>query len=330
MPEPLINSFKSEIFNLSPHRFEETALNLFRFQATHNTVYRDFIRYLNKPVHTVSSIHDIPFLPIGLFKSQDITVHRHLPPTVFKSSGTTGQMTSRHYIYDPAFYLTNTEAIFEHFYGPLTQYNVLALLPSYLERKDASLVKMADYWMQCSGQHKKAFYMHDTDALIDEIEHATSPVLLLGVTFALLDLAEKYTSNRDDLLIMETGGMKGRRREMIRTEVHQVLRRSFPQASVHSEYGMTELMSQAYCKDGHYFSPPPWMRFLKREADDPLSVSIESGQGAINVIDLANVETCAFIATDDQGRFDDNGNCEVLGRLDNSDVRGCNLMFRAY
>lgn len=327
MPELSINLFKSKIFDLTSHEFEEAALSLFRFQATHNPVYREYIHYLNKPLHSVRSIEDIPFLPIGLFKSHDITIHDDLPQTVFRSSGTTGQSTSKHYIYDPAFYLDNTQSIFEHFYGSLTQYNILALLPSYLERNDASLVKMADFWMQQSGQYKKGFYMHDIETLMREINQSTSPVLLLGVTFALLDLADHYTSRRNDLLIMETGGMKGRRKEMIRTEVHELLHQSFPNASIHSEYGMTELMSQAYCRDGHFFEPPPWMRFLKREADDPLSIDTQAGQGAINIIDLANTETCAFIATDDQGRFDGQGNCEVLGRLDNSDIRGCNLLF---
>jgi hypothetical protein len=270
-------------------------------------------------------------LPISFFKTHKVVSG---PEEDFRdfysSSGTTGAITSRHFVWSEEFYLQHSQRVFEEKYGSLQNYHVLALLPAYLERKGSSLVTMADHFIKVSASPHSGFYLYDRVALLEKLEKLRSSprkVLLLGVTFALLDFAESMGefSPMDNLIIMETGGMKGRRREMVREEVHEILTAYFKVDKIHSEYGMTELMSQAYSEGDGKYTLPNTMRVFLRDPNDPLELSPRS-QGGINIIDLANFHSCAFIETKDLGRVDREGNLEVLGRFDNSDVRGCNLM----
>ncbi|MEL6864694.1 MAG: acyl transferase, partial [Bacteroidota bacterium] len=277
----------------------------------------------------VHAIEDIPFLPISLFKRFDIQTGEWIPDRLFTSSGTTAQTTSRHLLKDPNAYCKGAALIFEQFYGPLSKYCFLALLPAYLERQGSSLVFMADHFIQSSNYDLSGFFLNNTDQLLAHLEQCRDqniPTILLGVTFALLDLAEQFAPNLKHCIIMETGGMKGRRKEMIRKEVHQVLCNAFQVDSIHSEYGMTELFSQAYSKGEGIFWPGTTMKLIARDVTDPFHLLPPKRSGALNIIDLANIDTCSFIATDDIGRCYANGSFEVLGRLDNSDRRGCNLL----
>jgi hypothetical protein len=318
------------IENISSNQFEELALDLYDYQKQHNPLYAKFLKLLGKYNEKIFELSQIPFLPINFFKSHTIKTGNLLTKIIFKSSGTTAQIQSKHEISDPEFYLRNTVKGFEKFYGPIEDYTVFALLPSYLERDGSSLVLMADHFIKRSKYVESGFFLNDFQELSNKLNHCVErdiPVLLLGVTFALLDFAEKFPKDlKDKVIMMETGGMKGRRKELIRTEVHEILTKTFNLSSIHSEYGMTELLSQAYSKGNGLFYPSDTMKIFIRDSMDPFTLLDDAKTGAINIIDLANIDSCAFIATDDLGKKYVNGSFEVLGRFDASDIRGCNLM----
>ncbi|SRR5690606_14089071 len=323
--------FHEDLFSIRPDAFEAHALDLFRYQATHNPIYAQYVSLLGVDIATVTQLCHIPFLPIDFFKSHKVTTHEWEPATVFESSGTTGQIRSRHYVKDVDFYLRVTEHIFNSFYGKLEDFHVMALLPSYLERENSSLVAMADYFIRKSQSPFSGFYLYDHNGLVEQLKHAINKggrVILLGVSFALLDLAERFNVDLADVIVMETGGMKGRREELTRGELHTILKRRFNVVAIHSEYGMTELLSQAYSKADGHFETPPWMKILIRDINDPFEIYGEGAKnsGGVNIIDLANVQSCAFIETQDIGRRLNGDSFEILGRFDNADVRGCNLM----
>jgi phenylacetate-coenzyme A ligase PaaK-like adenylate-forming protein len=324
-------SFSSRLSNLKSEEFENLALELFQFQSEANLIYKKYIEARQIDTQSVKSLAQIPFLPIRFFKDHQVISGNASDYTdFFSSSGTTGTITSRHYIWSEQWYLSHAQQIFESKFGELTDFHVLALLPAYLERKGSSLVSMADHFIRESNSEHSGFYLYNQDELLEKIEKLAAnrrKILLLGVTFALLDLAEsgKKFNPPSNLIVMETGGMKGRRKEMIRDEVHDILKPFFGVDAVYSEYGMTELMSQAYSKGKGKYTLPNSMHVMLRDVNDPLSISQRS-QGGINVIDLANFHSCAFIETQDLGRFDENGMLEVLGRFDNSEIRGCNLL----
>ncbi|MBS7787122.1 acyl transferase [Flavobacterium sp. CYK-55] len=319
-----------DIFTLSSRKaFDKLALKVFRYQHEHNAVYRAFCDYLNTDVQQVKTIAKIPFLPIQFFKTHEVICGEPVVEQIFTSSGTTGMSTSRHLVSDVSMYEQSYRLGFSAFYGNIQDYVVLALLPSYLEREGSSLIYMVDDLIKRSEHPESGFYLHNTDELaqkLKKLDASGQNVLLIGVTYALLDLVEQHSFALQNTIIMETGGMKGRRREMIREELHQVLCQGFGVPSIHSEYGMTELLSQAYSLGEGIFECPPWMHVLVRDTEDPLQY-IDSGKtGGLNVIDLANLNSCAFIATQDLGKQYENGSFEVLGRFDHSDIRGCNLM----
>ena len=328
------SDFISALPQLAPNAFEAAALALFRYQAAHCPPYAHYLARLRRDPAAVARLTDIPFLPIAFFKTHEVRTNPGdwAPQEEFLSSGTTLQQRSRHLVREPALYRENATRIFEQYYGPLTGWTFLALLPSYLEQGNSSLVAMVDYFARQSGQTQPAFFLHDHAALRTALAEAKQipgrRVMLIGVSYALLDFATEVgpDSELQGLTVLETGGMKGRRREMIREELHQELQLAFGPAGIHSEYGMTELLSQAYSLgNGHFLCPPP-LRVLLREPSDPFSVAEYRPDGAINVIDLANVDSCAFIETKDLARMHPDGSFEVLGRMDNSDVRGCNQM----
>lgn len=319
-----------DIFTIgSKKEFEKITLKVFRHQYDNNTVYRDFCTFLKKDKQTVKSIKEIPFLPIQFFKSHEVLSSADPIQETFTSSGTTGMVTSRHRVTDLSYYEQSFRMAFSQFYGNIEDYAVLALLPSYLEREGSSLIYMVEDLIEGSNNPDSGFYLHNYDELITKLttlDNAGQNVLLIGVTYALLDLVEKQSFSLKNTIIMETGGMKGRRKEMIREELHEVLCKGFGVSKIHSEYGMTELLSQAYSLGDGIFECPPWMDVLIRDTEDALSY-VDSGKtGGINVIDLANINSCSFIATQDLGKKYANQSFEVLGRFDNSDIRGCNLM----
>lgn len=322
--------FKSKIFNLQSEKdFSAVSLSLFRWQAEHNEVYRTWIEYLGVNSSTVKNVRDIPFLPIAFFKEFAVKTEVYDPEVIYTSSGTAGSGTSKHYVRDIGLYEENFMRIFSDFYGPADQYCILALLPSYLERKGSSLIHMADILIRESGHSQSGFYLNDLEELSRILKYNAGhniPTILLGVTFALLDLAEQFPMDLRQTIVMETGGMKGRRKELIRSEVHDILKKAFRLKYIHSEYGMTELLSQAYSRGDGRFYTPPWMKVCIRDTDDPFSSSAQGKTGGINIIDLANIDSCAFIETQDLGRSYKDGSFEVMGRFDHSDIRGCNLM----
>ena len=331
-------SFRSDFIRvlpqLTPAAFEAAALALFRHQAAHCPPYAQYLAQLRRDPAVVARLTDIPFLPIEFFKTHEVRTEPEswAPEEEFLSSGTTLQQRSRHLVREPALYRENAARIFEQYYGSLAGWTFLALLPSYLEQGNSSLVAMVEYFARQSGQAQPAFFLHDHAALRAALVEARQVpgrrVMLLGVSYALLDFAAATgpAPELQGLTVLETGGMKGRRREMIREELHQELQQAFGSSGIHSEYGMTELFSQAYSLgDGRFHCPPP-LRVLLREPSDPFSVAEFRPDGAINVIDLANVDSCAFIETKDLARMHPDGSFEVLGRMDNSDVRGCNQM----
>ncbi|QIX62958.1 acyl transferase [Hymenobacter lutimineralis] len=328
------DEYLRELPTLTPATAEAAALRLFRHQAHHCPIYAEYLTQLGCQREHVAQLEEIPFLPIEFFKTHRVQTEPAAwqPQEVFLSSGTTRQQRSQHLVRDPALYRTHAARIFEHYYGALGGWTVLALLPSYLEQGQSSLVAMVDYFARESGQQQPAFFLHDQAALLEAIRVARQVpgrrVLLLGVSYALLDFATTYAGNPvlQELTVLETGGMKGRRREMIREELHQELQAAFGPAGIHSEYGMTEMLSQAYSFGDGRFHTPPQLRILLRDPTDPFSVDTTRASGAINVIDLANVDSCAFIETKDLARLYPDGSFEVLGRLDNSDVRGCNQL----
>lgn len=323
----LINSGYPD--HINEGNFKGIALSLFQYQYENNTVYRQFVQALNILPATVTELHKIPFLPISFFKTHKVVSGIHTnTPIVFESSGTTQEAVSKHFIYNTQLYDQSLMAGFKGFYGAPSRYAIIGLLPSYLERQTSSLVYMARMLMGASGHPDCGFYLNDFEHLyhvLQRLEQQQQPVILLGVTFALLDFAEQYPMQLNNTIVMETGGMKGRRTEWTREQVHEYLKEQWGVDNIQSEYGMTELLSQAYAKAGGLFECAPTMRVMVRDINDPLEVS-GTGTGCLNIIDLANVDSCAFIATDDIGTIDARGRFKVLGRADHSALRGCNLM----
>jgi phenylacetate-coenzyme A ligase PaaK-like adenylate-forming protein len=321
---------QDEIFNITTEQeFNSLALEVFKFQFENNKVYRSFCDLLYKHPSDVKTISDIPFLPIEFFKSKVILSTKEEVKTIFSSSGTTGAVTSKHMVTDVSIYEKSYLKGFEYFYGDIKDYVVLALLPSYLEREGSSLIYMVEDLIQKSDHTDSGFYLNNLEAITQKLislNAAGQKVLLIGVSFALLDLIEYQQFNLSHTIVMETGGMKGRRKELIRAELHQELKAGFGISEIHSEYGMTELLSQGYSKGNGIFNCPPWMKVLTRDTEDPLSIHSPGKTGGLNIIDLANINSCAFIATQDLGKTTTNGQFEVIGRFDNSDIRGCNLM----
>ncbi|WP_127018713.1 acyl transferase [Flagellimonas beolgyonensis] len=310
-------------------QFEEVALAIFKYQYHQNGVYRKFCDFLGKSDRTVAQLVDVPFLPIEFFKSHHVVCGSTKPQAIFESSGTTQSQTSKHFVPDLSLYEQSFLNAFSLFYGPVEDYCILALLPSYLERQGSSLVYMVNNLVKRSNHPDSGFYLHNLEELhkkLSEVEQKGTKTLLIGVSFALLDLAEQFPMPLKNTIIMETGGMKGRRKELIREELHLILKKAFGVQTIHSEYGMTELLSQGYSHGNGIFQSPPWMKILIRDSEDPLSFQTEGKTGGINVIDLANLYSCSFIATQDLGKTLPYGSFEVLGRFDNSDIRGCNLM----
>ena len=308
--------------------FEQKALEVFQFQAKNCTVYADFLSFLNVDINAVNSIKDIPFLPIQFFKTHRILTNQNPIQQTFLSSGT-GGIQSQHFVTDLSFYEKSYRKGFHHFYGNIEDYTVLALLPSYLERNGSSLIYMVDDLIKKSKNLESGFFLENTQKLTQIIQNSSKKdkkLLILGVSYALLDLVEAQKFDLKDAIIMETGGMKGRRKEMIRDELHTILCDGFGVDKIHSEYGMTELLSQAYSKGNGVFETPNWMKILVRDTEDALSLLSNGKTGGINVIDLANINSCSFIATQDLGKKLSDTTFEILGRFDNSDIRGCNLM----
>jgi Acyl-protein synthetase, LuxE len=321
-------NWASKIFDKKPLPFEELALEAFRYQAALNPVYRDYIKALGIDAFAVNRLEKIPFLPIRFFKSHTVVSGTFAPALVFESSATTGMTTSKHLLKEPSLYQQSFQEGFFRQFGPVENWCILGLLPSYLERNNSSLVYMTHHLIQASGHAQSGFYLDNTEALhqtLLSLEAAQQPTLLIGVTFALLDFAARFPMHLECTQVIETGGMKGRRRELIRDEVHDELKEAFQLPRIYAEYGMTELLSQAWSKGNGLFNCPPWMHVLPRDEEDPLTIHT-AGPGALNIIDLANIDSCCFIATDDAGKVYPDGQFEMLGRMDGSDLRGCSLL----
>jgi len=321
-------SFEDSFYSVNEDNFRDIALRLFRFQAQNNQVYGQYLKYLNCKPEEILTLEKIPFLPISFFKTQSVKTGVWMAETEFTSSGTTGITTSKHPVKDLNFYLRLSEQIFERFYGAVEKYHILALLPSYLERSGSSLIAMIQHLINKSNSVHSGFYLNNYGELVQKIEFLKGggkKIILWGVSFALLDLAEAFELDLSECIVMETGGMKGRRKEWTRQDLYEYLTHRFNVKAIHSEYGMTELFSQAYSSNGGYYKNPPWMKVLIRDINDPFLI-VTGKAGVINVIDLANFHSCAFIETQDLGRIDQKGSFEVLGRIDNSDLRGCNLL----
>lgn len=326
------NGTAKGLFDFNISSFETVALEIFRFQYENNSIYRQFVVLTNTQPETINSLDAIPYLPIQFFKSREIKTTDFTAQLIFESSGTTQSTQSRHYIKEPAIYTQSFIKTFEQFYGNPSEWCIIGLLPSYLERQHSSLVVMVDELIKRSNHQQSGFYLYEQQKLADTIftlEQQRQKTLLIGVTFALLDFAEQNPMPLKYTTIMETGGMKGRRTEMTRPEVHEILKQAFQVPHIHSEYGMTELLSQAYSKGEGVFSCPKWMKVLIRDEEDPMNIYADAAdkvRGAINVIDLANIYSCSFIATEDAGILHKDGSFEILGRIDNSDIRGCSLL----
>ena len=318
----------NNIFSASKYDFEDIALTVFKYQYENNLVYNSWVNALRVNPESVTQLTEIPFLPVSFFKEADIKTGEYKPEVVFESSGTTGSVNSRHFVKDENIYKRSYVDGFKMFYGEPSEYCIIGLLPAYLERSGSSLVNMVEGLIKLSSHPKSGFYLYEFGRLaevLSELEAAGQRTLLIGVTFALLDFAEQFPMQLKHTIVMETGGMKGRRKEMVRDELHSYLKLRLGVDAIHSEYGMTELLSQGYSFGNGIFNTVPWMKVLLRDEDDPLLV-VKRGRGLINVVDLANIDSCAFIATDDIGRIFEDGSFEVLGRRDFSDVRGCSLM----
>jgi phenylacetate-coenzyme A ligase PaaK-like adenylate-forming protein len=319
-----------DLFSISNQKqFEKIALKVFRFQYENNLVYREFCDFLKTDAHKVKAMDQIPFLPIQFFKNHTVVSNQNPIQETFTSSGTTGITTSKHLVTDISLYEESYRKGFSQFYGTIEDYVVLALLPSYLEREGSSLIYMVEDLIQMTNNPESGFYLHNHDELIEKLirlDNSGQNVILIGVTYALLDLIESQKFELQNTIIMETGGMKGKRKEMIREELHEQLCQGFGVTAIHSEYGMTELLSQAYSLGNGVFECPSWMQIRIRDTEDALTYVDAGKTGGINVIDLANINSCSFIATQDLGKKNPNTTFEVLGRFDNSDIRGCNLM----
>lgn len=324
------NPFQNTIFKIGDNdSFNDTALKIFRYQYENNHVYNKFTNYLKLDPNKVETIAQIPFLPIGFFKTQNVITGDFSPHNYFQSSGTTASTTSKHYFENLRMYEASFINSFKAFFGDPTEFCILALLPSYLEQQHSSLIHMVKKLIDLSAHADSGFYLYNYDELhqkLKKLEAAGQKTLLIGVTFALLDLLERNNFRLENAIIMETGGMKGRRKEIVREELHQYLCDGFGVDKIYSEYGMTELFSQAWSKGDGIFECPPWMKVMIRDVNDPLSYLKDGKTGGINVIDLANTSSCSFIATQDLGRKFHDGRFEVLGRFDNADIRGCNLL----
>ncbi|HEX5026935.1 MAG TPA: acyl transferase [Agriterribacter sp.] len=330
--QPSYNAIANRIFDFNISSFESLALDIFSFQYENNLIYRRFVDALHINVNGVTTITQIPFLPVSFFKTHRIQSNPFEPEMIFESSGTTQTANSKHYVSDISLYTHSFLKGFAQFYDNPESYCIIGLLPSYLERRHSSLVMMVDELIKKSGHPHSGFYLYEHTTLADtlqELERQQQKTLLVGVTFALLDFAEQYPMPLKHTIVMETGGMKGRKKEMTRMEVHALLKQAFQLQRIHSEYGMTELLSQAYSKGDGIFYCPKWMKILLRNDDDPfemISPDAKSAKGVINVIDFANINSCSFIATEDAGKLYTDGGFEVTGRIDNSDIRGCSLM----
>lgn len=324
-------AFLNRIFTIQTQdEFEELALETFRYQAKENGVYKEFLSYLKIDPERIENINQIPFLPVEFFKLRKIPDEISAYDIIFTSSGTSSQETSKHYVKDISVYERSFMQGFANFYGDISEYCVLALLPSYLEREGSSLVYMCSKLIEQSNNVNSGFYLYDFEKLykvLNNLNKSKQKTLLIGVSFALLDFAEAFPiALGDHIHIMETGGMKGRRKEIIREELHEILGKAFNKKHIHSEYGMTELLSQAYSKGDGIFICPPWMKMYCRDINDPMSGSVQNRSGSIHIIDLANLHSCAFIATQDIGKLYPNGEFEIMGRMDGSEQRGCNLL----
>lgn len=322
-----LNSLISNINSVNQNTFESVALQVFKYQFEHCSVYNQYVQALGRRMP--QSLLEIPFLPIEFFKSHSVKSGNWKSQVVFESSGTTGASTSRHQVRDEGWYIDHCIKTFEAFYGKLDQFTLLALLPSYIERGNSGLISMVNAFIGKTGSSNSGFYLNEFDALVNKLEElrkTKKPTILWGVTFGLLDFVEQYQIDFPDLIVMETGGMKGRREELTRVEVHSRLTQGLGVDVIHSEYGMTELFSQAYSKGDGLFLPSTTMKVFARDMNDPLSIVKPGKTGALNIIDLLNVNTCSFIETKDLTRVYEGGTFEVLGRMDNSDIRGCNLL----
>jgi len=321
---------RQSIFSVNSEQdFNETALGIFYFQYAHNTVYRSFVDKLQRRPQNILRVDDIPFLPVEFFKSSRVVSFSGAPEKVFRSSGTTGMTRSLHEVFSLALYRESLLNAFRLFYGEIRDYCVVALAPSCIERPDSSLVFMVNEFIQASGSPESGFYQGEASLLrpaLKKVRDSGRKLLLFGLSHALLDLAEKMPVSLEGSMVMETGGMKGRKTEITRQELHRILCASFQLGHIHSEYGMTELLSQSYSSGEGRFLCPPWLKVFIRQVNDPLSEAAEGETGGINIIDLANLYSCSFLATGDLGRKHKDGSFEVLGRFDASDMRGCNLM----
>ena len=321
---------ETSIFNIqNKQEFKALSLAVFKHQFKNNKVYRSFCDLLFVHPSSISTIEEIPFLPIQFFKSRKVLSSLDEIQETFTSSGTSGSSTSKHLVTNINLYKESYLKGFAHFYGNIEEYTVLALLPNYLERQGSSLVFMVADLIKKSKKVESGFYLDNIQELANkllELNRNGQKILLIGVSFALLDLIEMQQFNLKNTIIMETGGMKGRRKELVREELHTILQNGFGVTEIHSEYGMTELLSQGYSKGNGVFKTPPWMKILTRDTEDALSINASGKNGGINVIDLANYNSCSFIATQDLGKVYENETFEIIGRFDNSDIRGCNLM----
>lgn len=329
------SEWNDKVFSVTPAGFERLALEIFHFQYHHNSIYRQYTDAIKVNPKQVNTLAQIPFLPIRFFKSHPVQTTAFETPVVFESSGTTGTINSRHFVKDISIYEESFLRGFDRFYGSPKDWCIIALLPSYLERQNSSLVYMVNELIGKSNHPDSGFYLHEHEKLatvLKKLEVNRQKTLLIGVTFGLLDFSEKFHFPLQHTIIMETGGMKGRRKEMIRQQVHTILKEAFSVEAIHSEYGMTELLSQAYSTGDGIFQCPGWMKVIVRDEEDPLHIKLPDAEnsdvlsGAVNVIDLANIYSCSFIATEDAGKIYPDNSFEILGRMDNSDLRGCSLL----
>ncbi|WP_207492911.1 acyl transferase [Aridibaculum aurantiacum] len=324
----IVTDIVNNIFSVTAQSFEAVALQVFQFQYSNNQVYKQWVDALGVHPKQVTQLKQVPFLPVSFFKTHQVVAGQFEPEAIFESSGTTTTINSKHYVKDIELYKRSFLEGFRMFYGDVKDWCIIGLLPSYLERQGSSLVVMVDELVKQSGHPRSGFYLYDYPQLketLTQLESAGKRTMVIGVTFALLDLAEQFPMKLQHTIVMETGGMKGRREELIRPQVHEKLQEGLGVDKVHSEYGMTELLSQAYSKGNGIFKSVPWMKLLLRDEDDPLAIK-GTGRGVVNVIDLANIYSCSFIATDDAGIIYDDGSFEIHGRTDTSDIRGCSLM----
>ena len=321
----------AEIWSIrNEQQFNNVALKTFRFQYNNVAIYREFVDTLKVDPNSIEHFSDVPFLPISFFKTHSVYPQQYpKPEVVFSSSGTTGSDRSQHKIHKLKTYRESFNRAFRQFYGKPEELAILGLLPSYLEREGSSLIYMVDDLIGQSRIQESGYYLYDHEALRDQLlklEDKKQPTLLIGVSYALLDFVEKYSLDLNHTTVMETGGMKGKRKEMVKEELHRILQKGFGVDSIHSEYGMTELLSQAYSSGHNIFQAPPWMKVMVRDTNDPFCYIENGNTGGLNIIDLANRYSCSFIATQDLGKLHNDGSFEVVGRFDNSDIRGCNLL----